>query len=494
MGRTTPQATLPLLDQAEETRLAYLIEAGVTAQAVLDGDQTLQVGATTAELGQIAAEGRQAQDTFLMSNIKLVSLMAGPAARKSGVPLDDLFQEGFAAMSRALQTFDPARARFATYALPRIRDRVEAVAASRDGATGLPAWRARKQRQARAIAARIETVTGKAATLDQVGQELALGPDTTAELLAAQNPVLVGDHSLFGNLFTSPDTEPESSDDQMARQIAAGLAGLDGRTRRVIELRFGLNGRQRHDFAQIAQTLGISRETASRICQAGLKTLRTKPPATDTSRLVGARTAQAVLSRIDRLSGAGLSLVEVAMAMKTEPATVYRACQAGGRDDLLARLTRVQLAMTGPQPGGTNILGEAIRRDVANRAKAVADKATPEDNDLAVIARLAADGNSLIQVAQKMRLKPAMIYAVCQQRDRQDIVTRFRRIELRHQGPDAAGTDVLAEAVRRDAALHDPDRPKPLPRPGRLHPLPAPPAWQPPAPRPATAGVYAQAI
>jgi len=489
--------TLPLLDQGEEARLARLIEAGVAAQAILDGDTTVQVEASRAELELIAAEGRQSRERFLMSNVRLVPLLAGPAARKSGVPLDDLFQEGFLAMSRALQTFDPARARFATYALPRINDRVEALAASRNGAAGVPVGRARQQRQAHAIAARIQATTGQAASLDDIGHEMTLRPRTVASLLANKTPVLVGDDRLFGDLFTP--TGPaggDIADDEDALRVGERLAGLDGRTRRALELRYGLGGGGRHDFTQIAQELGVSVYTASRLCRAGIETLRGtpvktrgRPPAAPPAKPAA---SQALLNRIGHWADTGLSLVEVGLAMGTRPATVYQMCRDAGREDILARLTRAELAMTGPRPPGTNILEEAIRRDTNNRAKAATDNTTPVDNDLAVVARLAKNGFSLIQVAQRMRVKPAMLYAVCQEHGRHDIVTRFRRIELRRAGPDAAGTDVLAEAVRRDAAFRDPARPKPQPAPGRPHPLPAPPAWQPPAP--AAAASYARAI
>lgn len=355
---------LPLLGQAEETRLAYLIEAGLAATAALRGDG-IRADATKRELEQIEADGRRAWERFLLSNLRLVLSVSGPVARRSGVPEDVLFQEGVWALAEALRTFDPQVARFTTHAFQRVRGHVAGVAASREGAVGLPAREAVMLRRAMAIAAEIEAGSGRPAPVEEVAEQLGRGTVWTARLLAHRQPVLVGGASDDRSVFRTPASTGQGQLDD----IAVHLWGLSGKQRQVVALRYGFVDGRPHSYRDVGGSLGISSNDAFRTCQVALTLLRQalarESGAAQTKELSAA--ARTVLSEIDRLTGKGLSLLEVAIAMKTEPRVVYDACRSSGRDDLLARLTRMELRMIGPQPAGTNILAQTIRRAAVSR-------------------------------------------------------------------------------------------------------------------------------
>jgi len=128
---------LPMLTEAEERRLARQLEAGVLAGHLLSSGER-PMSATDAELHELVRDGRAAWDRLLLSNLRLVQKLAGQEARQSGLPLDDLFQEGCLALTGALLRFDPDRGRFPMYAAGRIGRHLSAVSAARLGALGLP--------------------------------------------------------------------------------------------------------------------------------------------------------------------------------------------------------------------------------------------------------------------------------------------------------------------------------------------------------------------
>ncbi|MBK8459198.1 MAG: hypothetical protein IPL43_02405 [Micropruina sp.] len=108
----------PLLTAAEERALAREIEAGVLAGDLLATGSGAGV-ATAAELLALERAGQQAWQRFLLANLRLVWQVAHREARRSGLPADDLFQEGFLGWAVARRRWDHTRGiRFATLALP----------------------------------------------------------------------------------------------------------------------------------------------------------------------------------------------------------------------------------------------------------------------------------------------------------------------------------------------------------------------------------------
>ncbi|WP_279617091.1 sigma-70 factor domain-containing protein, partial [Streptomyces silaceus] len=101
-------ARTPLLDAAKEVELSQIIEAGVYARKILDGEvEDSKVTAGREELDALVADGERAKDVFIRSNLRLVVAVARRYPR-SGLPLLDLIQEGNAGLVRAVEKFDYA--------------------------------------------------------------------------------------------------------------------------------------------------------------------------------------------------------------------------------------------------------------------------------------------------------------------------------------------------------------------------------------------------
>lgn len=342
---------LPLLTAEEEASLARTIEAGVAAAAVL-AEHLLRVDATRAELERIAAEGEQARERFLLSNLRLVAFVTnGTAGRDPVLSRQEVFQEGVAAMAGVLRSYDWRRGRFSTIAVPTIRRRVIEYVASRGGTLGVPAHRAVLIRRARAITARLESETRQPAQLQAVADELGLSEAHTASLLRHQAPL-----SIDG---MAPETQEQTLAVEPAHNPAddpiTDLSRLPDTQREALTLRYGLADGRPRSYHEIAAEIGQSASTARRTCEQGLAALRAqaaKPTADDTLTSSWARiqATTETLRQIDRLSKAGLSIAEVAIALDTEPATLNDICQAGHRQDLLARFGRLEQTY-GFEPG-----------------------------------------------------------------------------------------------------------------------------------------------
>ncbi|WP_157873446.1 sigma-70 family RNA polymerase sigma factor, partial [Streptomyces neyagawaensis] len=117
-------ARTPLLDAAKEVELSQIIEAGVFAQQILDGEEEARADATREELEALVADSERAKDIFIRSNLRLVVAVARRYPR-SGLPLLDLIQEGNAGLVRAVEKFDYRKGfKFSTYATWWIRQAI----------------------------------------------------------------------------------------------------------------------------------------------------------------------------------------------------------------------------------------------------------------------------------------------------------------------------------------------------------------------------------
>lgn len=261
----------PLLTPEEETRLAKTIEAGLlAAEALRIGDRPC--GATVSELLLLEREGHDAWEKFLLANLRLVWMVARREARCTGLPVEDLFQEGFLALAGALQRFDHRRARFSTYALPRIRQRVAEVSAHRLGEVPLPGKRALLMRRALGLAAELSQEQGRTVPVSELADALGRSVSWTAELVSHEQPPACLDDVEPARLGTQPDAE--GVDSAPCDSVRAAVRRLPQEQREVIQLRFGFGTGQPQGCAEVASRLRVSESTVRRLERRALARLR----------------------------------------------------------------------------------------------------------------------------------------------------------------------------------------------------------------------------
>lgn len=263
---TKPDQTL--LTPAEVVTLQRRIEAGVLARAARLG-ATGWRDATDTELRLVEAAGEQARQRFIHANLRLVRMVAGQVARRSGLSEPDLFQEGCVGLITAVVRFDHTRGfRFSTYALFWIRAYVCGAAARQLGAMNIPTSRAEQLRAARGTEVELAQVLGRPPTVGEVAE--ALGRDTgwTAGLLAHQAPTSL--ERVEHDRLVAPEAHTGAADVAGVRDL---LWRLDDLGRRVLELRMGFVGDPR-SYAEVARMLGVTVNRVRRTEARALETLR----------------------------------------------------------------------------------------------------------------------------------------------------------------------------------------------------------------------------
>ncbi|MFD6185095.1 RNA polymerase sigma factor RpoD/SigA [Streptomyces goshikiensis] len=269
-------ARTPLLDAAKEVELSQIIEAGVYAQQILDGE-TEREGEAPAreELEALAAEGERAKEVFIRSNLRLVVAVARRYPR-SGLPLLDLIQEGNAGLVRAVEKFDYAKGfKFSTYATWWIRQAITRSIADQSRTIRLPVHLVEELGRIRRVQREFNRENGR----DPEHAEIAAELDTTEKRVGdvldwARDPVSLnmsvdddGD-TQFGDLLEDTSAiSPEQSVLSLLRseELEDLLGKLDQRTASIIKMRYGIDDGRERTLTEVGKQHGLTRERIRQI-------------------------------------------------------------------------------------------------------------------------------------------------------------------------------------------------------------------------------------
>jgi RNA polymerase primary sigma factor len=260
-------------------RLAF-VDAGPTRLLTTDsltmfmneiGRYPLLTAAEEVELAKRIERGdAEAKARMINSNLRLVVSIAKRYQRQ-GVSLGDLVQDGIIGLDRAAEKFDWRKGfKFSTYATWWIRQACQRAVANQSRTIRVPTHvherrvklgRVRKQLELQLEREPTAQELAEATGLDVQHVEEALD---VAEVSASLNQTIgsEGDGEL-GDLFADPnasDPAEEAGDAVRRQEVRDALRTLPERERRVLELRFGFDGRQQQALEAIGRELGITRE------------------------------------------------------------------------------------------------------------------------------------------------------------------------------------------------------------------------------------------
>lgn len=268
-----------LLTPGEESELAARIEAGALAWAERHAP-VRRSDATTEELLALELAGERARQRFVRANLGLVAGLASGSASRSGLPRDELFQEGCLGLVIAVARFDHRRGmRFSTYAVYWIRARLGDAVLRRLGGLPLPALRAEQLRAARAAEDELVQTLGRDVTAAEIAARAGLDPRRYERLLAWQHVASLdqpgaGDPGGPADSGPAPDAIAERPD----RSMEELLWPLPQQEQTVLRLRYGLDGEPGLSYAAIAARLGQSESGVRRIEHRALDRLRSDGP------------------------------------------------------------------------------------------------------------------------------------------------------------------------------------------------------------------------
>ncbi len=249
-------AQFPLLTVADEIKLARKIKRG---------DQ-------------------EARSLMVRSNLRLVVKIARDYSNY-GLPLLDLISEGNIGLMKAVERFDPKKGgKLSTYAAWWIKQSIKRALANQSKTIRLPVHLVDKIAKIRRVSTQMTEELGREPSDDELAEEIGLSAAKVTALKSAairptslDQPIGDDDSTQFGDLVGDSEAQDPFEmlrDKDLRDEVGDLLDVLDDRERRIINARFGLDGKKPKTLEEVGEKFGVTRERIRQLQNIALTKLR----------------------------------------------------------------------------------------------------------------------------------------------------------------------------------------------------------------------------